>query len=112
MKKRTKVIRYNKLVRDRIPDIIRKNGQEPTTRILSTQKLARALKNKIIEESIELGKARSKKDIIEELADIEECIEALRHAEGIPSFAVDRVRREKNRKRGGFSKRIFLVSTK
>lgn len=112
MPRRAKKIIYNKLVRDRIPEIITKDGWEPTVRTLTLVKLSKALKEKIVEEASELLRTKKKQDVIEELADLEECIDAFRHAEGIPGYVIERTRREKQRKRGGFSKRIFLVSTK
>jgi len=95
---------YNKLVRDRIPEIIRKNGQEPVTRILDDQEYVEELIKKLKEEVAEFEADRS----IEELADIREVVIALREALGIKSGELEEARRNKADRNGRFKKRIYL----
>lgn len=40
---------FNKLVRDRIPEIIRNNNEEAITRILNDDEYKKALENKLLE---------------------------------------------------------------
>ena len=60
---------YNKLVRDKIPDIIRSNGEEPITRVLSEEEYKIELEKKLQEELNETLQATGS-DRIEELADM------------------------------------------
>jgi len=98
---------YNKLVRDRIPEMIRQTGN-CQTKILDEQSYILALKEKLIEESDEVRNAQSAEDLAEELADVLEVMEALKGILGISTEQVERARAEKNRERGRFDKRILL----
>jgi len=102
---------YRKLVRDRIPEIIEKNDEEAYTKTLTVTQFQKELKRKLLEEVKEAQKAKSKTDILEELADILECIDALTESYGMPRYALERIQREKRAKRGGFKKRIYLLAT-
>lgn len=68
--------KYNKLVRDRIPEIIEGNGEEPITRILNDEEYRSELIKKLNEEYDEVVNA-SGEDIIEELADMLEVMESI-----------------------------------
>jgi predicted house-cleaning noncanonical NTP pyrophosphatase (MazG superfamily) len=97
---------YNKLVRDRVPETIRKNGEELTTRILNDQEYMRELVRKLDEEVAEFKTDLS----LEELADIQEVILAL--ADTIASREeLEKVRTEKAKVRGAFQDKIFLEGT-
>lgn len=73
-------IEFNKLVRDNIPDIIERNGEEALCIAVEGIGLVRQLKNKIIEESYEILSASSEDEVLEELADLEEvCIALEKH---------------------------------
>ncbi|MFA5031337.1 MAG: nucleoside triphosphate pyrophosphohydrolase [Patescibacteria group bacterium] len=102
---------HRKLVRDRIPEIIEKNGDEVYTKILTLKQYQRELKKKIAEEAKEVIKAKTKTDVIEELADILECVDTLSESYGVPRYALERTQREKRARRGGFKKRIYLLAT-
>lgn len=67
---------YNKLVRDNIPDIIKNNGENPITRILTNEEYKQELEKKLYEEYQEVLES-SGKDRIEELADMLEVIKSL-----------------------------------
>jgi predicted house-cleaning noncanonical NTP pyrophosphatase (MazG superfamily) len=98
---------YKKLVRDKIPDIIKASGSTPITRILSDEEYLEALRNKLVEEASE---ARDN-PVIEELADIKEVIMTISKVKGYTAEEIEQARLAKSKKRGGFDKRIFLVST-
>jgi len=68
---------YNKLIRDKIPEIIEKNNGKPKIRKLKKTDFFVELKNKITEEGDELQKATTKEDLINELADILELVESI-----------------------------------
>ena len=97
--------KYNKLVRDRIPDIIEKSGSTCVTEILSDSEYLRMLDAKLDEELIEYHKDQN----IEELADLMEVIYAAAIARGYTIEQLEKVRAEKAEKRGAFQKKILLV---
>ena len=100
----TMVIQYNKLVRDRIPEIIESSGKSCTTEILSAKDYLRMIDAKLDEELAEYHEDQN----IEELADLLEVIRAAAIARGYSLEDLERVRTEKAAKRGGFEKRILL----
>lgn len=95
---------HNKLVRDRIPEIIEKNGQKCRTRTLAEAEYARELRKKLREEVAEYEKDGG----LEELADIMEVVLALSRIEGGNPDELENVRRKKAGERGAFEDRIFL----
>lgn len=95
---------YNKLVRDKIPEIIRADGKKLKSRILNDEEHLEALLKKVEEELAELREARN----VEELADLHEVLLGLADALGISREELERVRTEKAAKRGGFQQKIFL----
>jgi predicted house-cleaning noncanonical NTP pyrophosphatase (MazG superfamily) len=97
-------MQYNKLVRDRIPEIIEAKGQTCKTHIAEEMEYAAKLKEKLQEEAAEFVKD----DNIEELADLLEVVEAIKKLKGFDSAELEKVRLEKHEKRGGFEKRIIL----
>lgn len=100
------VIYYNKLVRDRIPEMIRGQGNIPHTRILSDAEYARCLAEKLDEEVSEFHRDQN----LEELADILEVVFALSAAMGASRAELLQVYEQKHEDRGGFADRIFLIS--
>ena len=98
---------YNKLVRDKIPEIIKAKGEEPITRELDLNEYKLALETKLKEECQEVITA-SGEERIEEIADSLEVLKALAKLEGATLEDVIVVADRKNAKRGDFEKRIFL----
>ncbi len=98
---------HNKLVRDRIPEIIGANGQSCLCRTLDDQAYLDALDQKLNEELAEYQQDKS----MEELADLLEVIRAVITARGSTWDEVEAIRKAKAEKRGGFEKRIWLVET-
>lgn len=101
---------YRKLVRDLIPDIIRKDGSQPELRILGEAEYVTELKKKFQEELDEYLAAETPEKRSEEMADIFEVITALNEAEGRSLESVIEVQKKKREKRGGFKDKIFLES--
>ncbi|PLS01928.1 nucleoside triphosphate pyrophosphohydrolase [Neobacillus cucumis] len=100
---------YNKLVRDRIPEVIENTGKQFSTRILNDDEYIIELKKKSFEELNEYVNAENDKDAIEELADLLEIIHALAGYHGASFEEVEKVRQNKAKKRGGFQEKIFLI---
>jgi len=99
---------YNKLVRDRIPIIIKANGQVPVWRKLKSNERRQALMEKLLEEVGEFVKSRRKK--ADELIDILEVVMALASYYGLDLKHLLRLCEVKRKKNGGFDKWIFLES--
>ena len=95
---------YNKLVRDRIPEIIQSNAEKPDIEILDDERFLQELHKKLFEEANEFVEDDSK----EELADLMEVIYAIARLRGIDLNEVEKLRKEKAQKRGAFDKKIFL----
>ena len=99
-----KTIVYNKLVRDKIPEIIENDGKTCTCSILSDEEYLKKLDEKLGEELAEYQESKS----MEELADLLEVMRAVAAARGSSMEEVEKIRQEKARKRGGFEKKILL----
>ncbi len=95
---------YNKLVRDRIPEIIEASGKTCEIEILSDEEYLKMIDSKLEEELAEYHKDQN----IEELADLLEVIRAAAIARGYTLEQLETVRAEKAEKRGGFEKKILL----
>lgn len=102
---------YNKLIRDKIPEICAKDGWVAETRILNSSKYLESLKEKILEEAEELNTGKSKENLVEELADIQEIIDAILTQQNIKLSDFRKIQTEKRQKRGGFKKKLFLNKT-
>lgn len=96
-----------KLVRNKIPEIIRADGQEPVTRVLDETEYITELGKKAIEEATEVAQAEEPDKILAELADLEEVKLALLRAIGRTPAELEAVRLKKLQERGGFYERIY-----
>lgn len=101
---------YNKLVRDKIPEIIKSKGEFPDVSQLSADDFKMALKAKMVEESQELNEATDRSEVLNELSDIAELIRAVAQNYEIPLEEIESYRLKKLRERGGFEKRLRLNS--
>lgn len=95
---------YNKLVRDKIPEIIEKNGEKCIVETLNDEDYEKKLIEKLDEE---LKEFKDSKDP-EELADLIEVIFALSALKGTSERKLMSIRNKKKKERGGFAKKIFL----
>jgi len=95
---------YNKLVRDRIPEIILKNGEQPIIEILEDNKYKEMLDKKLLEEVNEY----LKDDNVEELADVTEVILAILKIKNVNTLKFENIVKTKRDKKGGFENKIFL----
>jgi predicted house-cleaning noncanonical NTP pyrophosphatase (MazG superfamily) len=100
-----KTITYNKLVRDRIPEIIEANGKKAVCETITRdEEYIKLLKDKLVEEMNEFLES----DDVAELADMGEVMHALLEYKGVSLETFQRIRLEKLEKRGGFKKKILL----
>jgi len=102
---------YHKLVRDKIPEIIKRAGEKPHFIMLCREVYFKEIQRKILEEAKELIRAQDRKKTIDEIVDIQELIDTLIAEMGITKFELWEFQRRKNKKRGGLKKRLFLIST-
>ena len=100
---------YNKLVRDKILEIIEADGLAFNARILERNELLNEVKAKMIEEAKEFNTANTAYESVEELADVLELVHTALSALGVTFEELEEVRQQKREKRGGFEKAIYLV---
>lgn len=100
---------YNKLVRDKIPEIIENTGKDFKTENLSNDRYIEELKAKLNEEITEYIETTTDTDALEELADVLELMHALADVHCASFEEIDKVRKEKAAKKGGFTEKIFLI---
>lgn len=101
-------MKYDKLVRDRIPEIIETSGKKCTIRVMDDAEYLRRLDEKLGEELAEYQADKS----LEELADLLEVVRAVAAARGSSIDEVERIREEKAQARGGFEKRLLLTEVR
>lgn len=99
-----KIIIYNKLVRDHIPEIISASGKKCTFVVLSNEEYLKMLDAKLDEELAEYHQDQN----IEELADLLEVILACTIARGYTVEQLEHIRSAKALKKGRFEKKIML----
>ncbi len=99
--------KHDKLVRDKIVEIIESNGEKATWYKASKEEYRERLQTKLVEEVLEYLESKD----IEELADIKEVIHSLHALDGVPREQLELIQKEKRDKRGGFQDRIILKET-
>jgi len=97
--------KYNKLVRDNIPTIIKNDGGKCKFKIADKYDFNYLLYDKLFEEVNEF----IKKPCIEEIADILEVIDVICKNNNFSLDEIKKVKTNKRKERGSFFKRIFLV---
>lgn len=96
----------NKLVRDKIPEIIRSEGRVPNTRVLEQSEYVLELEKKLQEEVEEYLTDKN----ADELADITEVVLALAKTLNVGRDELEKIRAEKVQKNGAFEDKTFLIS--
>ncbi|HBY21211.1 MAG TPA: phosphoribosyl-ATP pyrophosphohydrolase [Clostridiales bacterium] len=99
-----KEVVYNKLIRDKIPEIMEAKGLEFTTHIAINEEYEEMLYKKIYEEVLEFKENKS----IEEMADLFEVVYAICDLYKIDLDKLENVRIKKRDERGAFKERIIL----
>lgn len=101
-----------KLVRDRVPDLIRAECRQADVKYVRGQELVVALAEKLQEEATEVAEAIDDRvKLIEELADLTEAMNSLMRLSGIDHDTVARAAAEKTAQRGGFDAGAVLINT-
>lgn len=100
------MIEYDKLIRDKIPEIIEQSGKKCIVEVMDNDTYIEYLDQKLNEELAEYQQNKS----IEELADLLEVMYAVVTARGYSVAELERIRLEKAEKRGAFEKKLLLKS--
>lgn len=101
---------YPKLIRDKIPAIIKARGGHPNTRTLqSDSEYLQYLLKKLTEESQEAASATTDSNLVEEIADIREVIDAILQLKNVTREDLKQVQDEKRMQRGGFELRLLML---
>lgn len=101
------MIYYNKAIRDKIPEIIQKDGYSSNVKILSDEEFLVEIERKLSEEVTEYQNDKNP----EELADILEVIYRIAGLKGISKEELEKIRIKKVEERGSFDKNLFLINT-
>ena len=102
---------YNKLVRDNIPEIIKAGKGVPKTRVLADEEFIIELLKKLKEEAEELVLAKDDKlELPKEIGDVYEVIDSIIEYYNLDRDKIMKLKNERQQKRGGFKKKIFLES--
>jgi len=96
---------YDKLIRDKIPEIIEADGKECEVEVMGDEEYKEYLKNKLLEEAEEYVESEE----IEELADLLEVMKAIVEVEGIEFEKIKRMREKKAEDRGEFKDKLKLL---
>jgi predicted house-cleaning noncanonical NTP pyrophosphatase (MazG superfamily) len=104
-----KKIYYNKLVRDKIPEIIEKSGGTAKFKKLTAKQFEKELLKKVGEESGALPGVKSKKELIDELADVTVVINEIKKLKKITEKDVKTAMQANIKRKGRFMKKLYLV---
>ena len=99
--------KYNKVIRDKIPEIIANSGKKYNLKQLDDTSFLAELEKKLIEEVNEYVQSKD----VEELADLLEVIYRISELRGVNSDELDEIRKHKAEKRGRFTNNLFLIDT-
>ena len=102
---------YDKLIRDRIPEIMDRAGVAYEIDTLDDAAYLAALRAKLVEEAQEAAEAPGAAELTKELGDVLEVVAALTAAAGLDADAIETVRARRREERGGFERRIRLIRT-
>ena len=97
--------KYNKVIRDKIPEIIADSGKKYDLKQLDDESFLAEIEKKLIEEVNEYSESKD----IEELADLLEVIYRISELRGVNSDELDEIRKDKAEKRGIFANNLFLI---
>ena len=97
--------KYNKVVRDKIPEIIEESGKKFNIKQLDDESFLAEIEKKLSEEVNEYTESKD----VEELADLLEVIYRISELRGVNSDELDKIRKDKAEKRGKFTDNVFLM---
>lgn len=104
-----KKIFYHKLIRDKIPDKIKKKGSLLKTRKLNQKEFEKELLKKVGEEASGLLNIKNRQELIFELADVQDVLDEVKKFKKISAIQIKNAQKENYQTKGGFKKKIYLV---
>lgn len=104
-----RTFKQNKLVRDKIIQIMESHGSKLYSFQLNDQDFNKQLKIKLQEEAAEVQRTQTSQELIEELADVLEIVHALAKLHNINNQDLMKAQEQKRKEKGGYSDRIFLT---
>ncbi|MBC3803140.1 hypothetical protein GH808_01605 [Acetobacterium fimetarium] len=99
-------VEYNKLVRDKVPEIIRESGRACEYKILGQSEIRTALKDKLLEKAQVFMNSPSE----DELSDIYELLETIVEAFDYEPLHIDYLKIQNKENKGSYSEKVFLIS--
>ncbi len=99
---------YDKLIRDRVPELMDADGVRYRVDVLDDAAFRAALLEKLLEEAVEVRAAEGRSELVKELADVLEVVEALLEVAGVGRDEVRGVQEARRTERGGFQRRLVL----
>jgi diadenosine tetraphosphate (Ap4A) HIT family hydrolase/predicted house-cleaning noncanonical NTP pyrophosphatase (MazG superfamily) len=105
--KSIKRFKVDKLIRDKLPELMRSKGIVVHERVIESQEFISRLKEKLIEEAREVEQAETRDELAEELADVLEVVRTLAQENGISIDEIEKFRLNKREFKGGFDSRIY-----
>ncbi|MFC0189309.1 MazG-like family protein [Fictibacillus aquaticus] len=100
---------FNKLVRDKIPELIEQAGKKGTFRILGKEEFKSELMKKLIDEAKDFQYDNDQENIIDSLAEILETVYTMAESCGIMKEELEEKRNVRIQSRGAFAQRLFLM---
>lgn len=100
---------YNKLVRDRIPEMLERAGNKFEVETLNQDRFILELRKKLKEEVMEYQEAATDEEALEELADLLEVIRNLTDVHQSTFEELEQIRKDKAAENGGFEEKLFLM---
>jgi predicted house-cleaning noncanonical NTP pyrophosphatase (MazG superfamily) len=107
-------LKLPKLIRDKIPQIIKKNeGREAIVRVAKDdEEFLHYVLKKLVEEVVEIRHCKTKDEFINDICDLEELIKHLMELKKIKRSEIERIKKIKIKKHGGFLKRLIFEGKK
>lgn len=103
-----KRVYYRKLIRDKVPDAMRRKGVAFEARNMPVAEFKKELLKKVGEEASALPALKKAKDIMAELADVLDVAAEIQKVFKISSAALRAAQKENAVRKGGFKKRVYL----
>ena len=104
-----KKVYYHKLIRDKVPEKIRRRGGDLEVYRLTNTEFEEELLKKVSEEADAVSRVTKRSDLLDELADLETVLAALKKFKKISPKELRTIGKDNMRRKGGFKKRLYLV---
>lgn len=100
---------YRKLIRDKIPDVMRAKGKAFSVHPLGQKAFEKELLRKVEEEASALTNVKTRAELIDEIADVMDVLDEICRVKKITKRSIQKIQTEHQKTKGGFKKKYFLV---